>query len=180
MTNPQGRDDRLREDLERMQRLRQLNPGKLDFQVDNLALPQDYRVTLRCKGVFLDCGEPCEIEEHQVRILLGPTYPREPPRLVWQTPIFHPNIRAWEVCLLGHWGAQTRLYEVIIWLWDMVRYHLKNLDSPLDEAAKRWAEGHEAEFPYDTYDLRAALTVTPAAPPATPQDVNDLIRILPE
>jgi ubiquitin-protein ligase len=151
-----GRDQILREDFERLVRLRDLSGGRIELKTED-ALAK-YLVTLHCTGLCLRHGSVTEIGEHRVQVLLGPSYPIQPPRLVWTTPIFHPNILAWEVCLVGQrWGAKTRLDEVCLWLWDMARYKLYNLDDPLDRNAKLWAEKHEGRFPTDRTDLRALV-----------------------
>ncbi len=149
-----GRESILKDDLERMSRLSQHSRGWLEFQVDFTC--ETYLVTLNCNGRHLRNGIVEEVKQHRVAVHLGPNYPVEAPMLVWQTPVFHPNIRTPAVCLLGQWGAKTRLDEVCIWLWDMARYKLYNLNDPLNQAAGRWAQQHEGEFPVDDRDLRAA------------------------
>jgi len=159
----------LSEDFERMQRLRDRSDGRLTFQTGSGAPPHQYLVTLRCKGRYLKQGLVSELGEHQVQIELGSEYPIKPPQLVWRTPIYHPNILAWKVCLVGqNWGAKTRLDDVCVWLWDMVRYRLYNLDDPLDKSASAWAAQHEDEFPLDTFDLRQAAAK--ASPPRNEAD----------
>ncbi|HLX09251.1 MAG TPA: hypothetical protein VKY89_15470, partial [Thermoanaerobaculia bacterium] len=78
-------------------------------------------------------------------------------------------------CLLGHWGARTHLDDVCIWLWDMVRYRLYNINDAHDMNAGRWAAQHKHLFPLEAFDLRAAASA-PAQPPVRDdQDLADSI-----
>jgi ubiquitin-protein ligase len=177
------RDERLSEDHERMERLQEISNGWFTFQVDRTW--QEYLITLRCKGICMRAGAVKPIWEHRVGIRLGPGYHTQPPDLSWQTPIFHPNIFSYGVCLLARWGTETKLDDVCVWLWDMARYRLYNLESTLDKAAVNWVKQHEAELPLDSRDLRALITgeSQPSQPPAqsthdfSSVEILDLIRI---
>ena len=156
--SPQTRAEYLELDFDRMRRLSEAAGGLIEVGFDSRQSPPEaYEVRMRCTGLCLRSGAVREIDDHRVQILMVPAYPEHPPQLSWQTPISHPNIRAWEVCLLNNYGKKTRLDEVCIWLWDMVRYKLYNLDDPLDAAAKRWAERNEDRFPLDDRDLRTMV-----------------------
>jgi ubiquitin-protein ligase len=168
----------LSDELARLELLRERSGGRLTFQTGPVKPPHQYLVTLRCSGLYLKQGVVSEIGEHQVQIELGPEYPIRPPDLVWRTPIYHPNILAWKVCLVGqNWGAKTHLDDVCIWLWDMVRYRLYNLNDPLDKPASAWAAQHEDRFPLDPFDLRAAA-VAPAASRSEERDLAGSILLL--
>ena len=147
------RADRLIQDARRVEVLRQSNLSRLDVQIDGSL--QYYAVTLRCTGIQLRAGLVRETAEHRVGIALGPDYPTRRPDLVWQSAIFHPNVRVPGVCLLGHWGHRTPLDEVVIWLWDMARYRLYNLKDPLDKQAADWARDNLLRFPLDDRSLVA-------------------------
>ena len=133
----------------------------IEYASENI--PETYLLGIRCKGVRLHQGDVQEIDRHEIFIALDPDYPITPPRLYWETPVYHPNVKAPGVCLLGSWGQRTMLDEVCCWLWDMARYELFNLYDPLDKAAKAWAmetlERDPDGFPLDERDLRSLLTV---------------------
>lgn len=167
----------LEDEHRRLQRLREASGGRLEFLIGPVSPPQQYLLTLHCRGLYLKLGLPTELGEHQVQIDLGPAYPVKPPQLVWRTPIYHPNILGWQVCLLGHWGAKTHLDDVCIWLWDMVRYRLYNLDDPLDSNASRWAAQDQERFPLDPFDLRAVASAA-APPPGEKEDLAGRILLL--
>src|SRR5437016_2951688 len=119
--------DKLRRDYQRVQTLVQLNPEMIDVEWDPLNDPPEaYRLRLNCRGVREDQGEVVDIVRHSVAIYLSPDYPVHPPILQWESPIFHPNILAPGVCLLGQWNSNTPLDMVCVWLWDMARYQLFN------------------------------------------------------
>ena len=127
------------------------------------ALPETYLLTIRCKGVRLEHGDVQEIDRHEIGIVLDPDYPVTPPKLFWETPVYHPNVKAPGVCLLGRWGQRTMLDEVCCWLWDMARYKLFNLSDPWDKAAKAWTleilDTDPYGFPLDDRDLQSLSTV---------------------
>ena len=92
--------------------------------------PFEYKVSLR--------------EHHQVRLTLGPQYPRLMPGLQWLTPIFHPNIAPnGSVCLGGystHWAPRLMLDQLCEMLWDMLVFRNFNLDSPYNREAAGWLQ----------------------------------------
>lgn len=166
-----GRHEVLREDYERMTRLRERSHGLVNFQVDDPRLPQTYLVAMNCKGVALVSGRVKRVDAHQLAIHLGPDYPVERPAVIWRTPIFHPNILPPGVCW-GRWSAKTRLDVVCLWFWDMARYRNYNLTDALDNVAAEWARQHEQDFPLDETDLSALV-----APQSSPQaELKDRIK----
>jgi ubiquitin-protein ligase len=62
-------------------------------------------------------------------------------RLVWQTPVFHPNLlgpeRHGAVCL-GSWSASESLADLCRRLTDLVAYRSFNLADALDKDAAEW------------------------------------------
>lgn len=84
--------------------------------------------------------------EHEVRVVLGPNYPRQMPLLTWMTPIFHPNIApSGAVCLGGyssHWVPNLMLDRLCEMLWDMLCFRNFNLESPYHRLAAEWLHKH--------------------------------------
>lgn len=152
------RQQRLQREFERMQQLRDLNRGALDFVTDSSRPPVHYRVTLRCAGLRLKNGLRVPIDHHEVDIFLGPQYPDRAPDLQWRTAILHPNIKGPAVCagLLDHWDSETTLDVVTVWLWDMARYRMYTPESYLNEDEAKWARNPEnaKTLPRDKRDLK--------------------------
>ena len=151
-----GRQQRLKQDFGRMQQLRDLNRGAVDFTSDYSNPPVHYRVTFRCAGVRLKDGRRVPVDHHEVDIFLGPKYPDEEPVFQWRTPIVHPNILGQGVCpgVVGHWDAVTiPLDKVVVRLWDMARYRLYNVDSVLDPDEAQWARRNGQSLPCDKKEL---------------------------
>ncbi len=104
---PTNRDSRLNGELLKMQRLVE-HSSFISFEAytraDDLArkYPEEYTVTFTCKALVEDPGQQsllmgripdhCIGEEHVARIHLSPEYPDVPPKVRFETPIFHPNI----------------------------------------------------------------------------------------
>lgn len=157
------RQERLQLEFERMNQLRGLNRGLVDFVTDNAKPPIHYRVTLRCEGVRLRDNRKVATDSHEVDVFLAPEYPDRAPQLQWRTAILHPNIKAPAVCagLLEHWDSETTLDTVIAWLWDMIRYRIYDLESVLDRDATKWAKNPEnaKAFPLGK-DLRTLPVLT--------------------
>ncbi len=138
------RDRRLWADLHAVQELvaqlgsaRYVSEGQppdrylLDFEADGLARGQR--------------GEPIARRRHQVAAYLHIDYPRRAPLLVWQTPIFHPNIlppdRHGAVCL-GAWSPSESLADVLRRVVDLAAWRSFSLDDALDKDAAAWARDH--------------------------------------
>lgn len=99
------------------------------------------------------------LDEHVVQVRLGPSYPRMMPSILWQTPIFHPNVAtSGAVCLGGygtHWAPSVTLEEVCHMLWDMIRYKNFDVNSPYNREAAFWAKHQTTDlFPFDRRPLR--------------------------
>ncbi len=152
------RTEALIEDYRRMQELQRLSQGRLTFTAEPAQLPQVYHVTLRCKGKKQrPDGSIRDIQEHQISIYPGSNYPTQAPDLVWETPVFHPNIKGGSVCLLdGLWTPSIRLDEVCLMLWDMARYRIRTLSGFFNREAMEWASENDGDFPLDE-DLRALV-----------------------
>ena len=81
------------------------------------------------------------------------------PNLLWQTPIFHPNISNNGVVCLGgygtHWVPSLTLDEMSTMLWDMIRYENFDIQSPYNREAALWArDQRQFKFPLDNRDIR--------------------------
>jgi ubiquitin-protein ligase len=117
-----------------------------------------YRVTYRCKGLMKSRinGEIVETDFHAMEIYLHKDYPRKPPRLIWLTDVFHPNILSHlengGVCI-GKWSPMETLDALIIRIGEMVQYRGYNIRDALNEEAKKWAEENLNRFPVDTRPL---------------------------
>ncbi len=61
-----------------------------------------------------------------------------PPSLVWQTRIFHPNIKPPNVCTGDIWYPALSLAELCTALCELVQYKQFNIYSPLDADAAAW------------------------------------------
>lgn len=116
--------------------------------------PERYRVTYQVKGLMLDTGtkRPVETNHHVVEVYLHQSYPREKPKCLMLTPIFHPNITNW-VCIGDHWAAGETLVDVLVQIGDMIQYRVYNPKSPLDPRAARWATENTELFPIDNVDF---------------------------
>ena len=168
------RRQRLREDFERLEALCELNKGLIHFKVLSLDNPpEQYRVTLHCRGVWRDHGEVLEVDQHRIGIYLSQDYPEREPLLQWESPVFHPNIQAPGVCLFGRWNSSVRLDSVCVGLWDMARYHLFSIDDKWNDAAAEWIKKGHRDFPVD----RRTLVVPPPAELDAVVGVGDVIRL---
>ena len=122
--------------------------------------PEKYRFKFKGNGVSLDSkGKIVKQLEHVVVVELGAAYPRLVPNLAWQTPIFHPNISVGGVVCLGgygtHWVPSLTLSELVIMLWDMIRYKNFDSESPYNREAAGWArDQQEGTFPLDARPIR--------------------------
>jgi hypothetical protein len=135
-----------------------------DFVTPQLPLagpPEAYLVRLAGPGLWQPQGAQQVLlrEGHEILVRLGAAYPRMIPELVWQTPIFHPNISAHgTVCLGGystHWAPSLQLDELCALLWDIARYANYDAASPYNRAAAAWVRTQTAfSFPLDPRPLR--------------------------
>lgn len=123
-------------------------------------LPQRYRLKFQGTGVARSVVGKVElVHRHEVVVNLGAAYPRMIPQLIWQTPIFHPNISNNGVVCLGgygtHWVPSLRLSQLVEMLWDMVRYANFDVNSPYNREAAIWARQQRAyRLPLDTRTIR--------------------------
>lgn len=151
---------RLRSDLKSMETLR-AESSIVDFQVAGNP-PDKYWVRFHGKGLWCPDGRPSSImvrERHDVRIVLGASYPRIMPELNWLSPIFHANISASGVVCLGgystHWVPSLGLDALCEMLWDMIRYQNFDVESPYNREAATWVKTQNTYiFPLDRRPIR--------------------------
>lgn len=152
---------RLRSDLRAMEQLR-AESSIVDFEAHGDP-PNRYRVIFWGTGLCRPEGasQVQKLERHEVIIDLNAAYPRMIPDLTWRTPIFHPNISASGIVCLGgystHWAPSLTLDELCVMLWDMIRFHNFDVESPYNREAAIWARDQIGVFPTDRRPLRNRL-----------------------
>lgn len=116
--------------------------------------PEAYQITYHVTGLRLDraTNRPVRIREHRARIYLHQNYPREKPKCVMDTDIFHPNIGPY-ICIDDYWAAGESIADVIIQIGEMIQYRNYNTKSPLNAVAARWAEQNRSLLPVGDVDL---------------------------
>jgi len=123
--------------------------GELAEQLEHLSFicegdpPDRYLFSFTAEGLGPSSdGGVDRRTEHQVACYLHLDYPRHAPLLVWQTPIFHPNIlgpdRHGAVCL-GSWSASESLADLCRRLIDLATWRSFSLTDALNADAGRWA-----------------------------------------
>ncbi|MGC8863007.1 MAG: ubiquitin-conjugating enzyme E2 [Armatimonadota bacterium] len=113
--------------------------------------PNHYRVTYHLNGLAWDEESKGvkPVTEHVVEIFLPMGYPRQAPRCIMRTPIWHPNIGDY-VCIGDFWSAGVALVDIIAHIGDMIQYRSYNLTSPVNKEAAAWARRNEKSFPVGT------------------------------
>lgn len=112
--------DKLRRTCLRVRIQRESKP-RFDFHpngnIEAGEYPDEYMAILRVQGI--KSLPLVSQKEHQFRIQLHPGYPIEPPRIIWQTPIFHPNISTFDKTdetfqyLLDELGNEDLVYRQV-------------------------------------------------------------------
>ena len=126
--------------------------------------PERYLVTYRCKGLVWMQGSPAPSIStfHRLNIYLHRDYPRRPPRLIWLSDIFHPNIlppeRNGGICI-GSWSPAESLDRLVIRIGEMVQYKNYNVDlsDVLNKEAAVWAAANQGHLPVDARPLDEEL-----------------------
>ncbi len=159
---------RLRNDRKSMQQLRS-ESSIIDFDVSG-DLADKYHIRFYGKGLYRENGQGDVLlrNVHEVRIVLGASYPRMMPEISWVTPIFHPNISASGVVCLGgygtHWVPSLSLDELCSMLWDMIRYQNFDVDSPYNREAALWARTQTTfVLPVDDRPIRDRVAKLPSS-----------------
>lgn len=148
------RDRRLAVDREEMAHLAE--QSSLKFSASGRP-PDRYRLQFEAAGLELGEGEEPQIRpSHEVEVFLPLDYPRRPPLIAWQTPIFHPNIlgpdRHGAVCL-GSWAPAESLADLCQRLINLASYRQFSTSDALNVNAARWAEEHHIEPGVDLHAL---------------------------
>jgi ubiquitin-protein ligase len=98
------REDRLVQELAHMEELRRQS-SFIDFVAKNDP-PDEYVVTFTCRGLV----ERDKMgDEHVAQIYLPAKFPRQPPKVSFLTPSFHPNIAA----LIQMSPVQARIQDML-------------------------------------------------------------------
>jgi len=140
--------------------------------------PERYVVEYRVRGLELDpaTNRPRARDYHKAQIYLHRDYPREKPKCVLETPIFHPNFGSY-ICIGDHWAAGETLVDIIIKIGQMIMYQDYNPKSPLNGIAAQWAVQNERLLPVDNKDLYQPdvdidLELEPAAADVADDDLD--------
>jgi ubiquitin-protein ligase len=115
--------------------------------------PERYVIEYTVKGLVEEGGEIKERGLHRAEITLGPGYPREMPRCVMLTPVFHPNIDHLAVCTEDISSAGQKLDRTVIFIGEMISFQAYNLQSPRNGDAAKWAAEHLDQLPLENVDL---------------------------
>lgn len=134
--NPRQR--RLTTDLEQMNLIAARD--QISFKANGNP-PESYEVRLKARGLALDGRRLVERDEHRFQVYLHNDYPRRPPVITWQTPVYHPNLLGPErnggVCI-GAWRASEGLADLMKRIEDLVSYRSFSLSDALDTDAASW------------------------------------------
>ena len=115
--------------------------------------PTRYIVEYHIKGLVEEHDEIRVRELHRAEISLGMGYPRELPRCIMLTPVFHPNIDHLAICTEDIGSAGQTLDQTIIFIGEMITFQAYNLQSPRNGDAARWTKENQARLPLDNIDL---------------------------
>ena len=146
--------------------------------------PQKYELHFQGAGFYRNetSGNIEVCNSHRVTVNLVASYPRMMPGLVWQTPIFHPNISTNGVVCMGgygsNWVPSLTLDEMITMLWHMIRYKNFDSDSPYNREAAAWTQSQtDFKFPIDTRSIRDRISCqTNQNVPRKPTKKNEPIK----
>lgn len=130
--------------------------------------PEAYEVEITTPGLALDGRRLVERDRHRFEIYLHRDYPRRPPVITWQTPIYHPNLlgpdRNGGVCI-GSWRASESLADLMGRLVDLVSYRSFSLEDALDTDAASWVQRFSLK---PGFDIREVLGVDVREPDEEP------------
>jgi ubiquitin-protein ligase len=115
--------------------------------------PDRYIVEYHIKGLVEENGEIRERSLHRAEIVLGTNYPREMPRCIMLTPVFHPNIDHLAICTKDIGSAGETLDQTIIFIGEMISFQAYNLQSPRNGDAARWTKENPERLPLDAVNL---------------------------
>lgn len=158
--------------------------------------PEKYLIVFACKGLIkAESGEIREIKQHAMEAIFGHDFPGKPPRFVWLTPIWHPNIMPPYLCTTGRpFAVSTTLDQICLMVGQMIQYRNYNVEDSLNREAREWALENQERLPVDTRslldaqaDARPLITLVRndglgawdpgAAGVALQKDANDLVEL---
>lgn len=125
--------------------------------------PERYVVEFKVKGLVEEGGQIRERDTHRAEITLGADYPRQMPRCVMLTPVFHPNIDHLTICTEDIGSAGQTLDHTIIFIGEMISFQVYNLQSPRNGDAARWTKDNAGQLPLETVDLFPQVLMDTAA-----------------
>lgn len=120
---------------------------RIQFKANSEHAPFHYDVTFLIKGfsaLSWDGHTPVIAEEHRCEIDLGADYPLAAPRVVWNSPIFHPNISPANgaVCLgvlMHRYTPGLGLDRLVTMLAEMVQWRNFDASNVYNVTAAKWA-----------------------------------------
>jgi ubiquitin-protein ligase len=117
--------------------------------------PDKYLIIYSCTGLLKHHNEEVkESDKHAMSVIFGYDFPASPPKLIWYTPIWHPNFDTPYVCTQGRpFAASVQLDRIVRMVGEMVQYRSYNLDSVLNYEAKEWTEKNKHLLPVDDRDI---------------------------
>jgi len=119
----------------------------ISFTTNEKEIPDEYFITFRARSFQappVKEGDRPEISDvHKVSIYLGAEYPREAPAVVWETPLFHPNVSTDGGVCLGQLRERylpgLGLKRVILLLDEMLHWRNYDFWQPFNPEAAEWA-----------------------------------------
>lgn len=143
------REDRLKNEWKELQELNQQSETVHVEPINQMpgSQPDEYRITLRCKGILRIDGSnnPVFGNLHTVLMKCDDGFPNQPPALHWETDIWHPNIdhQRKSVCInAAEWVGCQSLVDVCRKLFEMAQYKsyhaLAEPPYPLDHTVAEW------------------------------------------
>jgi len=160
------RERRLSADLFKMREISSGDTLTFDAQGNP---PESYEVELKAPGLALDGRRLVERKRHRFKVYLHRDYPRRPPVVTWQTPVYHPNLLGPErnggVCI-GAWRASESLADLMNRLINLVTYRSFSLDDALDTDAASWVKRSSLAPGFDIHEVLGIEVREPAERPA--------------
>ena len=158
---------RLQSDYEAVRRLAHHHP-RIEVEGVSGRPPDRYRLVLAVRSLRRKDDRIVVAKRHRVEVTLPATYPRDAPVCRMLTPVFHPNIAPYAICIGDHWSASEPLDLMIQRIGEMLAYQSYNIKSPLNGEAAQWVEINADKVPLEEeeffLDLRSAPQ--PKAPTA--------------
>lgn len=154
------RDNRLRVDFEKVNRLVAESGGRLRTITATGSPPQRYVIEYHCPSLVKDAAGQVSVgNTHRVEINLGLDYPLQRPNVRMVTPVFNPHVfPSQSFCLGALWSPTETLDALILRIGAVLQLDPKVLDdrSPANGEALRWVRSHYQALPLPgAVDFRA-------------------------